>query len=110
MEENDKGGLLGKVRQVGERLMEVGGEVSRLGNEASHAVEDGVAAARRFARRGRTATEDLIDDAAYHIRHEPLRSRCGFSDRVRFGRVGYMAGDPSSQRVGRKSSPHRLFL
>ena len=74
MEENDKGDWLGKVRHVGERLMEVGGEVSRLGSEASHAVEDGVAAARRFARRGRTATEDLIDDAAHHIRHEPLRS------------------------------------
>src|SRR5262245_66240689 len=73
MEENDKGGLLEKVRYVGERLMEVGGEVSRLGSEASHAVEDGVAAARRFARGGRTATEDLIDDADSHIRKEPLR-------------------------------------
>jgi ElaB/YqjD/DUF883 family membrane-anchored ribosome-binding protein len=74
MEENDKNSLLGKVRHVGERLMEVGGEVSRLKTEASQAVEDGVAAARRFARRGRATTEDLIDDAAHHIKHEPLRS------------------------------------
>ena len=74
MEENDKDSLLGRARHLGERLMEVGGEVSRLKTEASQAVEDGVAAARRLARRGRNATEDLIDDAARHIRHEPLRS------------------------------------
>jgi ElaB/YqjD/DUF883 family membrane-anchored ribosome-binding protein len=74
MEENDKSSLLGKVRQVGKRLMEVGGEVSRLKTEASQAVEDGVVAARRLAKRSRYAAEDLIDDAAHHIKHEPLRS------------------------------------
>ena len=74
MEENDKNSLLGKVRHVGERLMEVGGEVSRLKTEASQAVEDGVVAARRLAKRSRYAAEDLIDDAAHHIKHEPLRS------------------------------------
>jgi ElaB/YqjD/DUF883 family membrane-anchored ribosome-binding protein len=74
MEENDKNSLLGKARNVGERLMEVGDEVSRLKTEASQAVEDGMIAARRLARRGRAATEDLIDDATYRIKHEPLRS------------------------------------
>ena len=74
MEENDKSSLLGKARHVGERLMEVGDEVSRLKTEASQAVEDRVVAARRLARRGRAATEDLIDDVAHHIKHEPLRS------------------------------------
>jgi ElaB/YqjD/DUF883 family membrane-anchored ribosome-binding protein len=71
MEENDKSSLLGKAR---ERLMEVGDEVSRLKTEASQAVEDRVIAARRLARRGRAATEDLIDDATHRIKHEPLRS------------------------------------
>ena len=71
MEENDKSSLLGKAR---ERLTEVGGEVSRLKTEASQAVEDGVVAARRLAKRSRYAAEDLIDDAAHHIKHEPLRS------------------------------------
>ena len=47
MEENDKSSLLGKVRHVGERLMEVGGEVSRLKTEATQDVEDGAVAARR---------------------------------------------------------------
>jgi ElaB/YqjD/DUF883 family membrane-anchored ribosome-binding protein len=74
MEENDKSSLLGKARHVGERLMEVGGEVSRLKAEASQAVEDGVVAGRRLAKRSRYAAEDLIDDATHHIKHEPLRS------------------------------------
>ena len=74
MEENDKSSLLGKVRHVGERLMEAGGEVSRLKTEASQAVEGGVVAARRLARRGRAATEDLIDDAAHRVKRDPLRS------------------------------------
>ena len=74
MEENDKSSLLGKVRHVGERLMEVGGEVSRLKTEASQAVEDGVVAARRLARRSRYAAEDLIDDAAHRVKRDPLRS------------------------------------
>src|SRR5512132_732249 len=68
MEENDKSSLLGKVRQVGKRLMEVGGEVSRLKTEASQAVDDGVVAARRLAKRSRYAAEDLIDDAAHRVK------------------------------------------
>lgn len=74
MEENDKSSLLGKARHIGERLMEAGSEVSRLKTEASQAVEGRMVAARRFARRGRAVTEDLIEDAAHHIKHEPLRS------------------------------------
>ena len=74
MEENDKNSLLGKARHVGERLMEVGDEVSRLKTEASQAVEDGMIAARRLARRGRAATEDLIDEATDLVKRDPLRS------------------------------------
>ena len=71
MEENDKSSLLGKAR---ERLMEAGSEVSRLKTEASQAVEDRVVAARRLARRGRYAAEDLIDDAAHRVKRDPLRA------------------------------------
>ena len=35
MEENDKNNLLGKARHIGERLIEVGGEVLRLKSEVS---------------------------------------------------------------------------
>jgi ElaB/YqjD/DUF883 family membrane-anchored ribosome-binding protein len=71
MEENDKGSLLAKAR---ERLMEVGGDVSRLKTEASQAVEDRVVAARRLTKRSRYAAEDLIDDAAHRVKRDPLRA------------------------------------
>jgi ElaB/YqjD/DUF883 family membrane-anchored ribosome-binding protein len=71
MEENDKSSLLEKAR---DRLMEVGDEVSRLKAEASQAVEDGVIAARRLAKRSRYAAEDLIDDAAHRVKRDPLRA------------------------------------
>ena len=71
MEENEKNSLLEKAR---ERLMEAGDEVSRLKSEASQAVEDGVAAARRLARRSRYAAGDWIDDAAHRVKRDPLRS------------------------------------
>jgi ElaB/YqjD/DUF883 family membrane-anchored ribosome-binding protein len=74
MEENDKSGLLGKARNVGERLMEAGSEVSRLKSEASQAVEDKVMAARRLAKRSRYAAEELIDDAAHRVKRDPLRA------------------------------------
>jgi ElaB/YqjD/DUF883 family membrane-anchored ribosome-binding protein len=74
MEENDKSSLLGKARHVGERLMEVGGEVSRLKTEASHTVEEAVTEAKRLAKRSRYAAEDLIDDAAHRVKRDPLRS------------------------------------
>ncbi len=74
MEENDKSSLLGKARHVGERLMEAGGEISRLKTEASQAVEDTVTDAKRLAKRSRYAAEDLIDDAAHRVKRDPLRS------------------------------------
>ena len=71
MEENDKSSLLAKAR---ERLMEVGGDVSRLKTEATQAVEDRVVAARRLAKRSRYAAEDLFDDAAHRVKRDPLRA------------------------------------
>src|SRR4249919_2901161 len=71
MEENDKSSLLGKAR---ERLMEAGGEVSRLKTTASHAVEDAVTEAKRLAKRSRYAAEDLMEDAAHRVKHNPLGS------------------------------------
>ncbi len=43
-----------------------------------------------LARRGRAATEDLIDDAAHHIQDEPLRS-VAMGPAIGFG-VGALAG------------------
>ena len=74
MEGNEKNGLLGKAMHVGERLVEVGGEAARLKTTASHAVEDAVTEAKRLAKRSRYAAEDLMEDAAHRVKHDPLRS------------------------------------
>ena len=74
MEANQKSSLLDKAAQLGERLVEVGGDAARLKSVASHAVEDAVTEAKRFAKRGRYAAEDLIDDAAYRVKRDPFRS------------------------------------
>ncbi len=74
MEQNEKITLLGKTTQVGEHLMEVGDKAARLKAAASHAVEDAVTEAKRFAKRSRYAAEDLVEDAAHSIKHNPLRS------------------------------------
>ena len=74
MEQNNKSSLLEKARHAGEQLGEVGDEVARLKTAASHAVEDAVSEAKRFAKRSRYAAEDLIDDAAHRVKRSPLRS------------------------------------
>jgi ElaB/YqjD/DUF883 family membrane-anchored ribosome-binding protein len=74
MEGNQQNGLLGKAMHVGERLVEVGGEATRLKTAASHAVEDAVTEAKRLAKRSRYAAEDLMEDAAHRVKRDPLRS------------------------------------
>jgi len=74
MAEEEKSGLLGKAVQAGERVVELGAEAARLKARASHAVEDTMVEARRLARRGRYAAEDLVDETAYRIKRDPLRS------------------------------------
>jgi ElaB/YqjD/DUF883 family membrane-anchored ribosome-binding protein len=74
MEGNQKNGLLGKAMHVGERLVDVGGEATRLKTAASHAVEDAVTEAKRLAKRSRYAAEDLMEDAAHRVKRDPLRS------------------------------------
>src|SRR5919108_6086619 len=74
MEENEKSSLLGKAMHLGERLVEMGGEASRLTAAASGAVEDAMTEAKRLAKRSRYAAEDLIKDAAHRVKRDPLRS------------------------------------
>jgi ElaB/YqjD/DUF883 family membrane-anchored ribosome-binding protein len=74
MEGNEKTSLIGKAMHVGERLVEVGGGASHLQTAASHTVEDAVTEAKRFAKRGRYAAEDLMEDAAHRVKRDPLRS------------------------------------
>ena len=74
MEETEKRSLLEKGMHVGERLVEVRGEASRLKTAASHAVEDAVTDAKRLVKRSRYAAEDLMEDAAHRVKRDPLRS------------------------------------
>jgi ElaB/YqjD/DUF883 family membrane-anchored ribosome-binding protein len=74
MQGNENNSLLEKAMHVGERLAELRGEAARLKTAASHGVEDAVTEAKRFARRGRYAAEDLMEDAAHRVKRDPLRS------------------------------------
>ena len=57
-------GAAGQVAKTGLR-------VERLKDRASHAIEDGMIDARRMAKRGRYAAEDLVDDTAHRIKKDP---------------------------------------
>ena len=74
MSEKEKASLLGKAIHAGERVIKVGAEASRLKVQASHAVDDAMIEARRLAKRGRYAAEDLVDETTYRIKRDPLRS------------------------------------
>jgi ElaB/YqjD/DUF883 family membrane-anchored ribosome-binding protein len=72
--QGNENSLLEKAMHIGERLVALRGEAARLKTAASHAVEDAATEAKRFARRGRYATEDLMEDAAHRVKRDPLRS------------------------------------
>jgi ElaB/YqjD/DUF883 family membrane-anchored ribosome-binding protein len=95
MQENH-GGLFVRAARVGNRAGHLGAEASRLRVAASHAVEEKVAAARRLAKRSRHAAEDLVDEAAYRIKREPLRT-VGLVFTIGLGLgalIGWLAGRP----------------
>ena len=71
MEQKKNNGLIGKAMHVGEQLVETGGEAKTA---ASHAFEDAVTGAKRFAKRSRYAAEDLMEDAAHRVKRDPFRS------------------------------------
>src|SRR5262249_29820505 len=74
MEANQKNSLLDKAAQLGERLVEVGGDAARLKSVASHAVEDAVTEAKGFAKLGVYAAEYWIAGPAYRFKRDPFRS------------------------------------
>jgi ElaB/YqjD/DUF883 family membrane-anchored ribosome-binding protein len=74
MEHNEKITHLGNAMHVGEHLAEVGDKAACLKAAASRAVKDAVTEAKRFAKHSRYAAEDLVEDTAHRIKHNPLRS------------------------------------
>src|SRR5205807_1426719 len=99
MSENEKRSLIGKAVDAGGRAVELGAEASRLRVRASHAAEDGLIEARRLANRGRRAAEDLVDETAYRIKRDPLRSvAITFAVGLGIGALaGFLAGRNSNR-------------
>ena len=103
MQGNDNNSLLEKAMHVGERLVELRDEASRLKTAASHAVEDAVTETKRFAKHGRYAAEDLMEDAAHRVkRRSATLGGPRLRDRPQRGRTGCMGGDVRGQRVAKK--------
>ena len=46
-------------------------KVEKLKERASHVIEDGIVDAKRLAKRGRYAAEDLVEDTAHRIKKDP---------------------------------------
>lgn len=66
--------LLKKTIQAGAQVAQAGVDASRLKATVDHAVEDGVIAAKRLAKRGRYAVEDFVDEAEHRVKREPFRA------------------------------------
>ncbi|HEX4948153.1 MAG TPA: hypothetical protein VFZ34_15885 [Blastocatellia bacterium] len=60
--------------KIGAQVAHVGLEAERMKERMTHAVEDTVKAAKRAAKQGRYAVEDLVDEAAHTVKRHPLQS------------------------------------
>jgi ElaB/YqjD/DUF883 family membrane-anchored ribosome-binding protein len=72
--EVERNGALKKVLNTGVHFAEVGVDALLTKAKLSQTVEDGVYKAKRLAKRGRYAAEDLVDETAHRIKRDPLRS------------------------------------
>ena len=76
-------------------MAQVAAEASRLKDAASHAVEDAVTEAKRFAKRSRYIAEDLVEETARrHQTRSTTLCRYWLRDWHRCGHVDRMAGGP----------------
>ncbi len=87
---SDQKGFFKEAVGVAEQAANAAFDVEKLKLAASHVVEDKMADARRMIKKGRYAAEDLVDDTAHRIKHEPFRS-VGIACGVGFG-LGIFAG------------------
>ncbi len=65
-------GLFKKTIETGAQVAHIGAEAARVKDKVEHAVDDSVVAARRAAKRGRHAAEDLLDEATHCIKKNPV--------------------------------------
>lgn len=95
--DNKTGFFTGAMHAV-EEVAKTGVKIERLKEKAAHLVEDGMTDAKRMAKRGRYAVEDLVDDTAHRIKKDPW-----LSVGVTFG-IGMGLGVMLGWLVGHKTS------
>jgi ElaB/YqjD/DUF883 family membrane-anchored ribosome-binding protein len=95
-----KSSLIKEAIEAAENVVEIGLDVDRLKKKASETVEDGVAEAKRMIKRGRYAAEDLVEDTAHRIKHDPWRSvGITFAAGVGLGvLIGWLVGREKTER------------
>lgn len=62
------------LEQTGEQIAETAQKAFRAASAVTDALEDGVAAARRVARQGGYAAEELLDDTKRCIKRHPMET------------------------------------
>ncbi len=67
-------GVGSRIKSAEEKITRAGETVERLRRKVTNTVEDKYDDARRAIRRGRHAAEDLVDEASYRIKRDPLNS------------------------------------
>jgi ElaB/YqjD/DUF883 family membrane-anchored ribosome-binding protein len=78
------------LADTGKGLSAAGSQAAEFISNMTSVAQDKMAAAKRAARKGWSATEDLIDDTAHTIKKNPLRS-AGISLGIGIG-VGMLIG------------------
>ena len=66
--------LLQKAFHAGQELGKLGLDSAQIKTKIEDAVENGIQAAKRTVKNGQHAAEDVLDEAKYKIKREPLRS------------------------------------
>ena len=67
-------GILEKTFRAGEQAAKVVVNVERVKDQLTHVVEDAKTEAQRYAKRTRRAAEDLTEETAYRIKHDPFQA------------------------------------
>jgi ElaB/YqjD/DUF883 family membrane-anchored ribosome-binding protein len=70
----DEKGFIKETLNATEKVIKTGLKVEKLKEKASHIIEDSIVDAKRMVKKGRYAAEDLVDDTAHYIKHDPWRS------------------------------------
>jgi ElaB protein len=62
------------ITEAKKKIAQTGRDLEELKERASHVIEDGIVDAKRMIKKGRYVAEDLVDDTAHYIKHDPWRS------------------------------------